>query len=227
MASCSYSTSLDYLFLILLTSTIADNQLNVNANSLAFPAEGQPFRCGHCCSYCESCRCSLRQQTSAHALGRWCADCAPNATRGQCCAVCMRVYDADSADSQMVFCGSCAAWVHVACDGIESKTYEQLASDELGYLCPGCRNGVLGVVLQQQRALQRVITKVLFNNSFFNLPRLAARRRTGMTWEDQRIGHLMCYLTHRVVSPPRSCRRNTKQKKRKNISGNNNNRLLN
>eukprot|EP00302_Diacronema_sp_CCMP2436_P025150 CAMPEP_0179931560 /NCGR_PEP_ID=MMETSP0983-20121128/10732_1 /TAXON_ID=483367 /ORGANISM="non described non described, Strain CCMP 2436" /LENGTH=44 /DNA_ID= /DNA_START= /DNA_END= /DNA_ORIENTATION= len=25
-----------------------------------------------------------------------------------------------------------------------------------------------------------------------------------MTWEDQRIGRLMCYLTLRVVSPPRS-----------------------
>jgi hypothetical protein len=40
-------------------------------------------------------------------------------------------------------------------------------------------------------------------NSSFNVPRLAARRRTGMTCEGQRIGRLMCYLTFRVVSPPR------------------------
>jgi hypothetical protein len=42
-----------------------------------------------------------------------------------------------------------------------------------------------------------------FNNSSVNVPRLAARRRTGMTWEGQRICRLMCYLTLRVVSPPR------------------------
>jgi hypothetical protein len=34
-----------------------------------------------------------------------------------------------------------------------------------------------------------------FNNSSFNVPRLAARRRTGMTREGQRICRLMCYLT--------------------------------
>jgi hypothetical protein len=42
-----------------------------------------------------------------------------------------------------------------------------------------------------------------FNNSSFSVPRLAARWRTGMTWEGQRIGRLMYYLTLRVVSPPR------------------------
>ncbi|KAJ1633322.1 hypothetical protein T492DRAFT_548828 [Pavlovales sp. CCMP2436] len=39
-----------------------------------------------------------------------------------------------------------------------------------------------------------------FHNSSFNVPRLAARRRTGMTREGQRIGRLMCYPTLRVVS---------------------------
>jgi hypothetical protein len=43
----------------------------------------------------------------------------------------------------------------------------------------------------------------LLDNSSFNVPRLAARRRTGMTREGQRIVRLMLYLTPRVVSPPR------------------------
>jgi hypothetical protein len=43
----------------------------------------------------------------------------------------------------------------------------------------------------------------VFNNNSFNVPRLAARRRTGMTREGQRICRRMCYLTLRVVSPPR------------------------
>jgi hypothetical protein len=42
-----------------------------------------------------------------------------------------------------------------------------------------------------------------FYNSSFNVRRLAARRRTGMTLEGQRIGRLICYLTLRIVSPPR------------------------
>jgi hypothetical protein len=42
-----------------------------------------------------------------------------------------------------------------------------------------------------------------FNHGSFNVPRLAARRHTGMTREGQRIGRLMCYLTLRVASPPR------------------------
>ncbi|KAJ1641528.1 hypothetical protein T492DRAFT_897753 [Pavlovales sp. CCMP2436] len=39
----------------------------------------------------------------------------------------------------------------------------------------------------------------VLNHCSFNVPRLAARRRTGMTWEGQRIGRLMCYLTLRVT----------------------------
>jgi hypothetical protein len=49
-----------------------------------------------------------------------------------------------------------------------------------------------------------VVLTTFFNNSSFNVPRLAARRRTGMTWEGQRICRLMHYLTPRVVSPPRT-----------------------
>jgi hypothetical protein len=44
---------------------------------------------------------------------------------------------------------------------------------------------------------------LFLNNSSFNVPRLAARRRTGMSREGQRIVRLMRYLTPRVVSPPR------------------------
>ncbi|KAJ1636155.1 hypothetical protein T492DRAFT_409645 [Pavlovales sp. CCMP2436] len=60
-------------------------------------------------------------------------------------------------------------------------------------------------VLAEQRRLAdaqadaQVLVMVLFYNSSFNVPRLAVRRRTGMTWEDQRIDRLMCYLTPRVA----------------------------
>jgi hypothetical protein len=39
----------------------------------------------------------------------------------------------------------------------------------------------------------------LNNIVLLNVPRLAARRRTGMTWEGQRIGQLMCYINLRRV----------------------------
>jgi hypothetical protein len=48
-----------------------------------------------------------------------------------------------------------------------------------------------------------IVNEPFFDNSSFNVPRLAARRRTGMTREGQRIVRLMLYLTPRVVSPPR------------------------
>ena len=127
----------------------------------AAPVAGQPYRCGHCVGYCESCCASLRRSLTQTSLGRWCVDCAPNATRGLCCAVCSRVFDAEAAETQMVLCSACACWVHVGCDEIGESEYDQMANDELPYFCPSCRDPVLARVIAQQRALQRVVTRTI------------------------------------------------------------------
>jgi hypothetical protein len=127
----------------------------------ALPAAVRHYRCGPCSSYCESCHASLRRHGAPSAVGRWCVDCAPKAAHGSSCAVCVRTFDAENADSKMVFCGGCAGWVHVACDGIGAETYAQLAHDALGYFCPACRSATLACVIQQQRNLDRVVAKIL------------------------------------------------------------------
>jgi hypothetical protein len=60
-----------------------------------------------------------------------------------------------------------------------------------------------GRVITESAGTRRAYQACSFNNSSFNVPRLVARRRTGMTRAGQRICRLMCYLTLRVVSPPR------------------------
>ncbi|XP_028819501.1 uncharacterized protein kmt2ba isoform X2 [Denticeps clupeoides] len=143
------------------------------------PTYPQPVRCNipWICMTCIRCKsCGVTPGKSSDMAWNHtqdlCPDCSMLQKKGHFCTICLKCYDEEDYDSQMIQCANCAHWVHAKCEGLLNDQYEILSNlpeDSVVYTCKPCSQSRQslwreGVQMELNSRLGTVLASLLSSN---------------------------------------------------------------
>ncbi|XP_063934025.1 uncharacterized protein LOC135145818 [Zophobas morio] len=78
------------------------------------------------------------ENTPPKFLQTLCVKCSRLFRNGDYCPICLKVYSNSNDEVPMICCDDCDRWIHIECDNIDRKQYEEMENKH--YSCGICRN---------------------------------------------------------------------------------------